>query len=257
LSIVIGRIIFVILLLAFWQWVATASPMARTISTPWETLTALFSLLMRAEVWADIGLTVQSALIGLVICIVAGVLIGLALSLRESMYLSASFVIDFLRTVPGLAVIPLGILVFGPTLRLDLLMIVLSAIWPILLQTVYAVRQLDRETLDMARTYRIPAWRRMLFIMLPACSPRIATGIRISATMSLLLAIGTQLIAGSPGLGNRISMYQQNAGYAEMFACIIIAGLLGVLVNAGLKLLEARVLKWHLAPRQNALTTGA
>lgn len=256
-NVLLGRIIFVILVLAVWQWVAIASAMARTISTPWDTLTAFFSLLSRAEVWADIGLTMQSALIGLVICTIAGVLTGLLLSLRDSMYISASFVIDFLRTVPGLAVIPLGILVFGPTLRLDLLMIVLSALWPILLQTVYAVRQLDRETLDTARTYRVPAWRRMMFIMLPACSPRIATGIRISATMSLLLAIGTQLIAGSPGLGNRISMYQQNAGYAEMFACIIMAGLLGILVNASLKLVEARVLRWHLTPRQNALNAGA
>ena len=252
-----GRICFVVLALVTWQWVATATSMAKTISTPLDTLTALAALLIRADVWWDIWLLVQSAVIGLVICTIVGVLAGLLLSLSNGLYLSASFVIDFLRTVPGLAVIPLGILVLGPTLKLDLMMITLSAIWPILLQTIYAVRQMDRETMDTAKAYKIPAWRRMVFILLPACSPRIATGIRIAATMSLLLAIGTQLIAGSPGLGNRISVYQQSSGYAEMFACIIIAGLLGILINASLKLIEAKSLRWHFLPRRLAARTGA
>lgn len=257
LKTVIGRLVFVALLLGVWHWAATSTDMAGTLSTPLETSRAFAELLLRGEVWYDIYLTLQSSLLGLAICTVVGVLIGLLLSLGQHVYGSASFVIDFLRTVPGLAIIPLGILVFGPTLKLDLLMIIFSALWPVLLQTVSAVRQLDREILETVRTYRIPAWRRILFVMLPACSPRIATGIRIAATMSLLLALGTQLIAGSPGLGSRISLYQQNASYADLFACIAIAGVLGILFNAGIRAIEEVSLKWHFVPRRNATEVGA
>lgn len=252
-----GRVVFFALLFGVWHWAATTSHVAGTLSTPFETVRALILLLVRGEVWIDIYLTLQSTLLGIAICTVAGVLTGLVLSLGPNFYGSASFVIDFLRTVPGLAIIPLGILVFGPTLKLDLLMITFSAVWPILLQTVYAVRQLDREILETVKIYKIPAWRRLLFVLLPACSPRIATGIRISATMSLLLALGTQLIAGSPGLGNRISVYQQNSVFPEMFACIIITGLLGIAFNAAVRSLEGVFLKWHYTPRSMALKAGA
>lgn len=256
-KIIAGRMLFLALLLGIWQWAATASHAADSLSTPIQTVIAFFELLFRREIWQDIYLTLQSTLLGLAICTVAGILVGLLLSLGPGIYGSASFLIDFLRTVPGLAIIPLGILVFGPTMKLDLLMIVFSALWPILLQTVSAVRQLDREILETAKTYRIPAWRRLLFVLLPACSPRIITGIRIAASMSLLLSLGTQLIAGSPGLGSRIALYQQNANYAELFACIVIAGLIGILFNGCIRWFEETTLKWHIVPRRNAMELGA
>lgn len=251
----VGRFVFFLALFVLWQWATTATYLSNSISTPLETVVGMWELIWDPLLWRSIGFTVLSAMSGLLIAIVLGVTVGLVLSIGPSYYRSASFLIDFLRTIPGLAILPLGILVFGPTMRLDLLMIVFSAVWPILIQTVYAVRQLDRELIETVQTYRVPPLRRFWTVVLPACAPRIATGIRIAASMSLLLAVGTQLLAGSPGLGNLISVYQQNAVYGKLYACIIFTGIIGFLFNLLILRVERKALAWHFTPRLMAETS--
>lgn len=248
----IGRVVFFGLLFAIWHIATTATYLGSSISTPLETAGAFLELMVSLDFWDAVGKTARSTVLGVLLAVFLGVGIGLILSIGPQFYRSASFVIDFLRTVPGLAILPLGILVLGPTMQLDLLMIVFSAVWPVLIQTVYAVRQLDRELIETVRTYRVGPLRRFLTVILPACLPRIATGVRISATMTLLLAVGTELLAGSPGLGNLISVYQQNAVYPELYACIIWTGIFGFLFNAGIRLLERKALAWHFTPRAMA-----
>jgi ABC-type nitrate/sulfonate/bicarbonate transport system permease component len=249
-KLILGRVVFFGALLLVWQWATTATYLGRTISTPLTTAGGLVDLVTDGEFWRAVLLTLRSAVGGLLIAVVLGVALGLVVSVGPSAYRSASFVIDFLRTVPGLAILPLGILAFGPTMQLDLLMIVFSAVWPVLIQTAYAFRQLDRELLETVKTYRVPIVRRFVTVILPACAPRIATGIRIAATMALLLAVGTQLLAGSPGIGNLIAVYQQNAVHPHLYACIILTGVLGYLFNAGIKWIEAKALAWHFTPRK-------
>lgn len=252
INLIIGRIVFFGLLFALWHWATTATYLATSVSTPVDTAVALVGLLGDADFWRSVGLTVMSAVTGLVLSVVLGIGTGLVLSIGPNYYRSASFIIDFLRTVPGLAILPLGILVFGPTMRLDLLMIVFSAVWPVLIQTVYAFRQLDQELLETVSTYRVPPLRKFFTVLLPACLPRIVTGIRIAATMTLLLAVGTQLLAGSPGLGNLIAVYQQNGVYPQLYACIILTGILGVGFNAAIRAAENKALAWHFTPRKMA-----
>lgn len=249
-SVALGRLVLLGVVLLVWELAASHSAAAGTLSSPWATARALGRLIESQEFWSAVYHTLRSVVIGLACSTVAGTVVGLVLASRRFAYQSASLVIDFLRTVPGLAIMPLGILVFGPTERLDLLMIVTAAVWPILLQTVYAVTQLDRELLETAAAFRIPAWRRFLFVMLPACMPRIATGIRISASMAVLLAIGTEILAGSPGLGAQISLAQQQADYPAMYAMILACGVLGIACNSGIVAVERAALRWHFQPRR-------
>jgi ABC-type nitrate/sulfonate/bicarbonate transport system permease component len=236
-----------------WQAVATLNEgLQSSLPQLTDALSALWTLLGESSFWEAVLQTIQSAAIGLSICIVAGVGLGLILSIKPVFYDSASFVIDFLRTVPPLAIIPLGILLYGPSMKLDILMVVVAATWPILLQTLYGVRDVDQALLDTARSYRMAAWRRMLFVVAPACAPAVATGIRISASIALLLSLGTELIAGSPGLGHTIAEFQHDGAVPETYACIVFAGLLGIALNGLVRTAEGRLLEWHHAPRARA-----
>lgn len=249
LSVTAGRAVLIVAVLLVWQLAASHSSASGTLSSPWATARALGQLVSSQDFWTAVYHTLSSALIGLAACTVVGTLAGLLLASRRFAYQSASVLIDFLRTVPGLTILPLGILVFGPTGHLDVLTIASTAIWPILLQTVYAVTQLDAEILETAAAYKIPAWRRVVFVLLPACMPRIATGIRISASMALLLAIGTEILAGSPGIGAEISDFGQQAAYPRMYAAILVCGILGIACNAAIASLEGIALRWHYQPR--------
>ena len=89
-------------------------------------------------------------------------------------------------------------------------------------------------------------------MVLPSAAPFIATGIRIAATMSLLLAVGAELIGGAAGLGQSIALAEQNGDIPQMYAYIVTSAVLGVLLNLALLKGERRVLRWHAAHRPAA-----
>ena len=101
---------------------------------------------------------------------------------------------------------------------------------------IHGVRNVDPELLATARSFRLPLWRRLALVVAPASMPYIFTGIRISATLSLLLTIGAELIAGVPGLGKEILLSQSVPD--RMFALIIVAGLLGMLLAFAVMAIE-------------------
>jgi ABC-type nitrate/sulfonate/bicarbonate transport system permease component len=113
----------------------------------------------------------------------------------------------------------------------------------------YGVHQVDAVVRDVARSYRLRRRERILFVTLPSAAPFVATGIRIAATMSLLLAIGAELIGGAPGIGASLALAQQASDVPKIFALVTVTAVLGVLLNLGMVRLERSVLKWHSAQR--------
>lgn len=247
-----SRLVFIAVLIGVWD-IASGTPALRSsLPSPGATVAALGGLVVQSAVWFDVLLTVRSALVGLLISAVGGTVIGLLIGSSRFLQASTSFTIDFFRTVPGLAVVPLGILVLGPTMGLDIFMVVFAAIWSVMIQSIAAVRNLDPAVRELAMVYRIRPWRKYLQVLLPACLPSIVAGIRIAAVLSLLLAIGTQLLTGSPGLGSRIALYQETAQYPSMYACVVLAAFLGILFNALIRTTERRALRWFYIPREMA-----
>lgn len=213
-------------------------------------MAALVEQVTQPDLWVDVWLTVQSALVGLAISVVGGVALGLVIGMSRFLTASTSFLTDFLRTVPGLALIPLGILIFGPKMSLDVFLIVFAAIWPVMIASISAVRNVDPAIREMADVYRVPTWRKYVQVLFPACLPAIGAGIRIAAVLSLLIAVGTQLLVGSPGLGSRITLFQLNAQYPQMYACVLITAVLGVVFTAVVRRAERSSLRWFYVPRE-------
>jgi ABC-type nitrate/sulfonate/bicarbonate transport system permease component len=113
----------------------------------------------------------------------------------------------------------------------------------------YGVHQVDPVARDVARAYRFRRRERVFAVVLPSAAPFVATGVRIAATMSLLLAVGAELIGNAPGLGQSISGAEQNGDIPQMYAYIVVTAVLGVLINLALLRVERRTLRWHAAHR--------
>lgn len=249
--VVVGRILLAAAIAALWQIGVTLSPQfGRSIPTFTDVVVALGRELTSAQIWTAIAQTLAVTAAGLALCLLIGIPLGLVLASHPFLTTSTRFLIDFCRTVPPLAIIPLFLLTLGPNPRMSITLIVAVGIWPILLQTIFGVRTVDLELLATARAFRIPLHRRLMFIVAPASLPYIFTGIRISATLALLLAIGAELIAGVPGLGREILLSQQ-ASADRMFALIIVAGVIGMGLAFGIVAIERRLLAWHFVPRES------
>jgi len=247
-----GRIGFIAVLLLLWYALSLTVVLRASLPSPGATLAALGQLVIDGEFWLQVLFTLRSAVVGLLISTVGGILLGLLIGASRFLQQSTSFTIDFFRTVPGLAVVPLGILVLGPTMGLDVFMIVFAAIWPVMIQSISAVRNLDPAIRELASVYHVARWRTYLQVLLPACLPAIAAGIRIAAVLSLLLAVGTELLTGSPGLGSRIAAYQENSMYPQMYACVFVAAFMGIAFNTIVRTVERRALRWYHVPRAMA-----
>jgi ABC-type nitrate/sulfonate/bicarbonate transport system permease component len=245
-----ARLCAIVVALGIWELIVDSGAVDRSaLSSPTDVVRALGGLAGDGVFWSAVGNTAYTWALGLAIALVAGVSAGIALGSSSIAYRLSRFTIDFLRTIPPVALIPLTLLLYGARIKMAVVLIVFGTVWPILLQTMYGVHDVDPVARDVARSYR---WRRRDVVgrlIIPSAAPFIATGIRIGATMGLLLAVGSELIGGAPGIGEAISLQQEGGNIPEVYAYIVVSAVLGVIVNLGLHWLERKVLLWHSAYR--------
>jgi len=235
---------------ALWQVVVSAGVVSSTsFPSPVQVVRALGPLLLDRSFWGALSDTLQIWALGLGISILVGVPLGLLLGSSKLAYQLTRFVIDFCRSLPAVALLPLALLLYGATSRMALVLVVIGSVWPVLIQSVYGARSVDRVARDMAASYRVRRLDRVFRLLVPSAAPLMATGIRIAASISLLLAIGASIIGGAPGIGLEIQAYSEAADMPTMFALVFVSGILGLALNIGLQAAEPRVLSWHASHR--------
>jgi ABC-type nitrate/sulfonate/bicarbonate transport system permease component len=221
-----------------------------SLPRPTSIAKALFELVQTGGFWGAVGNTMKGWALGLGLAIAAAVPIGIAVGSSQWLYRSVRFVVDFIRPIPSIALLPLFILVFGIDLQLKVYIIALGAFWPLFFQTMYGVQDVDPVARDTATAYRLGRFMRFFFLSLPGATPYIATGLRISASIALLLGVGTEMVVGLSGIGQDIFKAQYAGQPARAYALIASSGLLGVAIAIGFNRLERRTLRWHPSQRR-------
>jgi ABC-type nitrate/sulfonate/bicarbonate transport system permease component len=195
-----------------------------------------------------LGDTLITWLTGLAIAaaagIVVGVLIGSTPFLRE---LTASSV-EFLRPIPSVALIP-GLVVLLHKDQATLVIVVYASFWQMLIQVLYGVADVDPVARDTAHSYRLGLWRRIRYLVWPTALPYVMTGVRLAASVALILTVTGELVIGSPGLGEEINLAYTALDAPTMYALIVVTGLIGVVANTVTRSAERRVLRWHPSVR--------
>nr|WP_275585859.1 ABC transporter permease subunit [Geodermatophilus sabuli] len=174
-----------------------------------------------------------------------GIIIGSSQLLRD---ITAS-TIEFVRPIPSVALIPLAVLLFGTSIESKLLLVVYAAFFQMLIQVLYGVQDVDPVAQDTARAYRFSFVARVRYVTWPTALPYVMTGLRLSAAVALILAVTAELVIGNPGIGNRLAVAQSSGAIAATYALVVVAGLLGVIVNLVFRFIERRALSWHPSQR--------
>lgn len=193
----------------------------------------------------DVVPSLRRLLIGYVLSVLIGVGFGLLLGAFRVVQAAVQPVAEFLRALPSVALIPFGILVFGIGDVMKILIIVLGSVWPILLNTVDGVRGVDKEMLEMARAYNVPRGARMREIVFPATLPRIAAGMRTSMSIAIILMVVSEMVASRDGVGYFVLESQRRFAIADMWAGILLLGVIGYVSNFLFVRAERRLLSWH------------
>ncbi|NEK85572.1 ABC transporter permease [Blastococcus saxobsidens] len=214
---------------------------------------SLLGLVGDPGLWVEIGRTMRGWAVGLLLAAVLAVPLGMLLGASRRAFQMSRLVIEFLRPVPSVALIPLAVLVFGVGQDMKVFLVAFACFWPILFQSIYGVQDVDPVARDTARSYGLPPLARFARIILPSAAPYIATGLRISSAIALILALTAELVVGAPGLGRAIVVSQVSGSITQMYALILATGLLGWLLNTVFIAVERRLLRWHPSHREVAL----
>jgi len=205
------------------------------------------SLLVDVEFLGNVRGTLAAWAIGLGVAIAIGVPLGVLLGSSWRSYLAATTTIEFLRPIPSVALIPLAILLIGRGLEMRVALIAFASLWPILFNTIYGIRDVDPLAKETARAFGFSRAAIVRQVSLRWALPFIFTGIRISSAIALILAISTELIAGGgPGIGTWMLRHTETGVPRELlYAGIVVAGLLGLLINSLMAAGERRLFFWH------------
>jgi ABC-type nitrate/sulfonate/bicarbonate transport system permease component len=240
--------VFIALLLALWEisvragWIQLFGfpPFSRVIEAFWaflasgEVATVLLPSLYR---WA----------VGYTIAIVAGIALGVLMGYLPFFYRLLEPITELIRPIPSPAYVPVAIIFLGIDDPMKIFVIAFASVFPIVVNTFAGVRGIDAVQLNTARTFGIGRLTTMWHVVLPAASPFIFAGMRVSLAISLILTIIAEMIAGNSGIGYYILLAQRSFRVGEMYAGIIVLGLVGYALNRLFLVLEGRVLKWHFA----------
>jgi ABC-type nitrate/sulfonate/bicarbonate transport system permease component len=249
----IAPAVAVICVLALWELVVGIGLLNEDhVPSMTATVAELAELLGDASFWSAVGNTLQGWALGLGIAAVLAIPLGILIGSSATAYRSVRFVVEFLRPIPSVALVPLAVLIYGVGLESKVFLAAFASFWPLFVQTLYGVQDVDPVATDTGRSFGLSRLEVLYRIKLPSAVPYIATGLRISSAVALILAVTAEIVIGSAGLGREINVARSSGAVEIMYALIITTGLLGWLLNIATTQAERRVLHWHPSQREVA-----
>lgn len=236
--------LFVLAVLVLAEAAVRSLDLSDSVALPSATLGAFADGMWSGALSGELGTTLASYVQGLALAVAVGVSAGVVIGSSRTIEAATTVVIEFLRPIPAVALIPLAILVLGlgtPMLRF---VIAYAAVWPILVNTIYGVRGVDRMLYDVAATSGVNGASRIVRVTIPAALPGIATGIRVSAAIALVVCVTAEFFVGTSGIGAYMQAQQAAYRLPELYAAAVLTGLLGVAIDAALRSGARRTLFW-------------
>lgn len=209
-------------------------------------------LLLNENVREDIVPSLSRLLRGWAIAALLGITIGIALGRSRKLVDYLGPILHFLRSLPPPALLPIFVVVLGLNSTMQLSVIVFGVIWPILLNTIDGARSVQSTQVETARVFRVSRPRWLFGVVLPAASPKIFAGLRISLSLAIILMVISELIGTTDGLGRALQDAQGEFSIPDMWAVIVLLGILGYLLNAALLAIENLMLRWHRGASRQA-----
>jgi len=235
-----------IIVLAIWFLIdalGISNPLA--IAPPLQVFKKLFELLSTGELIRDIIATMSRTFIGFLLALILGIPAGIVLGYYTRLYESFSLVIDFFRSVPGTALFPLFLVLFGLGDEAKIANVVFASGLIIVVNTIYGVRNGNKTRQIVAKIFKANNYATFTKVILPEAIPSIVGGLRIALSISLIVIVVTEMFVGTEnGLGRKIYQSHQLFKIADMYATIIVTGLLGYSLNIIIQQFESRFIHW-------------
>ncbi len=201
--------------------------------------------LFSGELLHDAYSSLYRVIVGFIIGAALALPVGLLMGASNRIYQLLNPLMQILRPIPPIAYIPLAILWFGLGNPPSFFLIAIGAFFPVLMNTIAGVRQVDGIYLRAARNLGVNQWTMFSRIILPAATPYILAGVRIGIGTAFIVVIVSEMIAVNDGLGFRILEAREFMWSDKIIAGMITIGMLGLLIDTAVSRLNNHLLRWH------------
>ena len=240
----------VVVLLGWWLWSAgAAEPFFPPLQ---EILTRFREMWLFEQFVSDVLPSLRNMVVGFAIASVVGIAAGLLLARVRILREALEPLMHFVRATPGVALVPIFILLlgFGPSMKISI--IATAAVFPTIIATMDGVRSADPVLLDISRAYQLTRRQRVTQVLLPSAGPQIFAGLQVSLQVAFVVMIASEMLGSTEGIGALTLLAQQSFAVTDMWSGIVLLGLLGYLVNLLFLLARGRVLHWYDGARKAA-----
>ncbi|WAF83242.1 ABC transporter permease [Metapseudomonas otitidis] len=234
-----------LLLLIAWALVADAGLFpAQVLVPPRDVLAAFVELLDSGELQEHLHSSLTRLGLGFSIGAVAGLAFGTLMALSEQVRAYCGPLFHALRQIPSIALIPMFVLFFGIEETFKVVIVIKAAFFPVALAASEGVRGIPRSYFEVADVYRLRWPTLVREVALPAAAPPILTGLRIALTRAWVVLVAAELLAADSGLGQMIEMGRQMLRIDVVMVGVVVAGVVGFLLDLVFRLLERHLFRW-------------
>lgn len=233
-----------VLLLILWEWAADTGRINGNVIPPPSRLAATFvQLVTSGKLAQGLLISFQRVLIGFLIASVVGIVLGFLMGLFIPVNKMLSSLVNILRPIPVIALIPIFIIILGIGEPANISIIIIGALWPILLNTLAGVLSVDRKLLEVAYVYRISRRKIIFRIVLPSALYHILTGLRLGIGGAWVSVVAAEMIGATSGIGYMIMFAKSLAQAANMYVLVLVIGVIGFLIDRVLLIFQNHISK--------------
>ncbi|KMT22367.1 ABC transporter permease [Clostridium cylindrosporum] len=216
------------------------------LPSPKDIFITFISLVKSGELLTHMSISLFRVVQGFFIGALLGVIVGTLMALFKKVNEALSSTLSFLRPIPIIAWMPVLILWMGIEEGSKVSVIAIGTFWPVLINVIHGIKSVDIKYLEVAKVLEKSKKETLFKVVFPAALPAIFTGIKIGVSTAWMCVVAAELISSASGIGYKIMYSREILQPADMFVGVFSIGVVGILVDKGIKLVEAKTLKWNV-----------
>ncbi len=239
-SVRLGSLAFVLVAWEIWG----RSINKALFAPPSRVLTAGIEMVSSGELWKYLGGSLQVLAIGFALSLLIGIPIGVLSGRFRTFHYAIDWYVDAFNSTPNVALVPLITLIFGFETNAKVIVVIISAVFAVIVNTEQGVRNVDRRLLEVAQSFRSGEWPLWGDVVLPSALPYIAAGLRLAAGRALVGMVVAEFFTSITGVGYLIVRYSNSFEPDHVLVPIVVVMALGILLTTVTRGIERRIAPW-------------
>ena len=236
-----------ILIILIWEYICHyGNVKIYNMPAPEVILKDAWEKIQKGVLWKHISVSFIRVLEGFAIAAVAALVLGVLIGLNKYFERFTELVLQILKPIPPIAWIPLAILWFGIGESSKLYIIFYGAFFPIILNTIDGIHNIDKKYLELGKVYEISKWRLVWRVIIPGALPAILTGIRVGLGNAWVCVVAAEMIAATKGVGYMLSNGRSMSRADDVILAMLLIGIVGKVMDDILKIVSKRFMKWSV-----------